>query len=77
LLIGGLLLTGCNKTVDNPEIIENDCSIDGSCLVEVEESKNAFQTPSFEELNNIVDKCDDDSYDYNVYQKSYILPYKD
>lgn len=37
LLISGLLLTGCNKTVENPEIIENDCSIDGSCLVEVDE----------------------------------------
>ena len=37
LLIGSLLLTGCNKTVENSEIIENDCSVDGSCLVEVDE----------------------------------------
>ena len=76
LLIGGLLLTGCNKIIQTPEIID-DCSIDGSCLVEIEEPENNFQIPSFEELNNVVDKCDDDSYDYNVYQKSYILPYKD
>jgi len=33
--------------------------------------------PAFEELNNVVGNCDDDFFDYNIYQKAYILPYKD
>lgn len=79
------MLTGCNKTVENPEIIENDCSTDGSCLVEVdestvEESENNAQIPSFEELEDVVATChveDMGGYDYDVLKNQYILPYKD
>ena len=85
LLVAGLLLTGCNKTVENPEIIENDCSTDGSCLVEVdeptvEESENNAQIPSFEELEDVVATChveDMGGYDYDVLKNQYVLPYKD
>ena len=81
LLVGGLLLTGCNKTtVENPEIIDDCVTVDweDSCVADIDEPVvEEVNIPTFEELNNVVDKCDDDFYDYNVYQKAYILPYKD
>lgn len=61
LLIGGLLLTGCNKTVvENPEIVEDDCSVDGSCLVEVDESEIdnndyiEYQSKSYDTNSNFI-----------------------
>jgi hypothetical protein len=44
---------------------------------EMDKDMEELNIPTFEELNNVVDKCDDGFYDYNVYQKAYILPYKD
>ena len=41
------------------------------------QGKNNLIIPAFDDINKVVDKCGDDSYDYNVYQKAYILPYKD
>jgi heat shock protein HslJ len=41
------------------------------------QGKNNLIIPAFDDINKVVDKCGDDSYDYNVYQKDYILPYKD
>ena len=85
LLIGSLLLTGCNKTIQNPEIIENNCTIDDSCLVDIdepiiEEPENNAQIPSFEELEDVVATChveDMGGYDYDVLKNQYVLPYKD
>ena len=39
LLVGGLLLTGCNKTVENPEIIDDCVTVDweDSCAVDIDE----------------------------------------
>jgi hypothetical protein len=39
LLIGSLLLTGCNKTVQNPEIIDDCVTVDweDSCAVDIDE----------------------------------------
>jgi hypothetical protein len=87
LLIGGLLLTGCNKTIQNPEIIENNCTIDDSCLVEIdepiiEEPENNAQIPSFEELEDVVAMCPYEVMwwwysEYPVYKREFIIPYKD
>ena len=50
LFISSLLLTWCNKTVEeNSEIIEDDCSINGSCLVEVDEPE-IVNEPEINEL---------------------------
>lgn len=62
LLIGGLLLTGCNKTVENPEIIENDCYVDGSCLVEVNEP--TIEEDGLSEIENLKQSFEWDIIDW-------------
>jgi len=81
LVTCGILLTWCFKKVEqNPEIIDDCVTVDweDKCSIDIEEPiVEEINIPTFEELNNVVDKCNDEYYDYNVYQKSYILPYKD
>ncbi len=89
LLVAGLLLTGCDSSnyinvMDGDKCVQWDCD---ELLKDMDEADKDFEEmdkdmeelniPTFEELNNVVDKCDDGFYDYNVYQKAYILPYKD
>jgi hypothetical protein len=84
LLIGWLLLTGCNNSVvENPEVIDS-CTSGDSCTIDIDEpieqTGNNFQIPAFEELNQAITLCHVDDmwwYDINVTKMAYILPYKD
>lgn len=51
LLIGWLLLTGCNNSVvENPEVIDS-CTSGDSCTIDIDEpieqTRNNFQIPAF------------------------------
>ena len=51
LLFGWLFLTGCNNSVENPEIIDS-CTSGDSCTIDIDEpieqTGNNFQIPAFE-----------------------------
>ena len=51
LLIGGLLLTGCNKTIENPEIIDDCVTVDweDTCAVDIEEP--VVEEPTYDILD--------------------------